>query len=111
MVSEPLPPEAGMFTDVGENEIVHTLPSWTTVTALPVSAPFTVTVIDPPRFVLLAATVTGIVTDVLVLDPDVGPENVMNESADTLHVQPEGAVKLIESDPLPPPLATKMVGG
>jgi hypothetical protein len=113
MVSEPLPPEAGMFTDVGENEIAHTVPSWSTVTTLPVAAPFTVTAIDPPRFALLAATDTGIVTDVLVLDPDCGPKNVMNDPspADTLHVQPLGAVKLIENDPLPPALAKKRVGG
>jgi hypothetical protein len=39
---------------------------------------------------------------VLVLEPDVGPEIVMNEVADTLHVQPEEVVKLIETDPLPP---------
>jgi hypothetical protein len=39
--------------------------------------------------------VNGIVTDIVVLLPDVGPEIVMIAGGDTLHVQPEAALKLM----------------
>jgi hypothetical protein len=42
------------------------------------------------------------VTEALVLEPDVGPDTLTNDGAATLHVQPVAAVKLIENDPVPP---------
>jgi hypothetical protein len=52
---------------------------------------------------LFAATFTDTPTELLEFDPEIGPGNVIHESGDdTLQVQPEEAVKLMETDPLPP---------